>query len=275
MLEIRNLRFAYEAGHEVIKNLNLKIDRGDFVGIIGPNGCGKSTLVNLFSNVLTANHGNILINGQDIRLIPQNSLAQLVAVVPQESVFEFDFTALEIVLMGRLPYLSRFQLEGPDDRRIARMTMKKTKCWEFKDKYIKHLSGGEKQRVIVARALTQDPKLLLLDEPTSHLDLNFQFEVLDIISELNKNNKVTIISVFHDINLASKYCSRLVLMKSGRIIADGEPKKIITPENMAKIYDFKIILKRHPREGYKYILPDIIGISDSRLTGGPGIKLKD
>ena len=122
--------------------------------------------------------------------------------------------------------------------------------------------------MILARALTQDTKFLLLDEPTSHLDLNFQYEILDIISELNKNKKVTIISVFHDINLASKYCSRLLLMKAGRIIADGEPGVIINPRNMARIFDFNIILKQHPKEGYKYILPDITGRGIDQIKEG-------
>lgn len=259
MMEIQKLYFGYDKHKDVIKNINLKIKKGEFVGLVGPNGCGKSTFINLLSHLLEPRHGDIFINGQNIRKIPQNRLARLVSVVPQESIFEFDFTALEIVLMGRLPYLSRFQFEGSEDRKIASTAMKKTKSWEFRDKFIKNLSGGEKQRVILARALTQDTEFLLLDEPTSHLDLNFQYEVLDLISRLNRSKKATIISVFHDINLASKYSSRLILMKNGEIIADGKPKKIMNYENMLKIYDFNILLKRHPKEGYVYILPDIVG----------------
>jgi iron complex transport system ATP-binding protein len=135
--------------------------------------------------------------------------------------------------------------------------MKKTKCWNFRNKFIKHLSGGEKQRVIVARALVQEPKILLLDEPTSHLDLNFQYEIMDLVAKLNSDKKVTIISVFHDINLASRYCSRLVIMNKGRIIADGTANDVLNHKNLTKIYGFKIIIKKHPKEGYKYILPDI------------------
>ncbi len=268
MLELTNLHFNYEKAKKVIKNINLKFEKGEFIGIIGPNGCGKTTLVNILTRVLVPQLGSIAINGRNLHEFPQNELAKLVAVVPQESMFEFEFTALEIVLMGRLPYLSRFQLEGPKDRKLAETAMKKTQCWQFRDKYIKNLSGGEKQRVIVARALTQEPELLLLDEPTSHLDLNFQYEILDLIAELNKTNSVTIISVFHDINLASKYCSRLLIMKEGEIIADGPPLKIINRNNLAKVFDFKIILKRHPKEGYKYILPDIVNLNKTSLTKG-------
>ena len=259
MLQIKNLYFSYEKNKNknVLKNINLDIQQGEFLGIVGPNGCGKSTLINLICRVLDYNTGEIILDDQSLKIIPQSQLARKVAVVPQESHFEFDFTALEIVLMGRLPYLSRFQLEGPGDNKLAKAAMKKTQCWDFRDKYIKNLSGGEKQRVILARALVQSPKYLLLDEPTSHLDLNFQYEILDVISNLNKRKKLTIISVFHDINLASKYCSRLLIMKDGKIIADGNPTKVLNTKILAKIYDFDIILKRHPKQGYKYILPDI------------------
>lgn len=265
MLEIINLNFSYEKPKKVVKNITLKFKSGEFIGIVGPNGCGKTTFLNILTRVLEPQLGSISINGRSLPEIPQNELAKLVAVVPQESMFEFEFTALEIVLMGRLPYLSRFQLEGPKDRKLAKTAMQRTKCWQFRDKYIKNLSGGEKQRVIVARALTQEPEFLLLDEPTSHLDLNFQYEILDLIAELNRKKKVTIISVFHDINLASKYCTRLLIMKEGEIIADGPPLKIINRNNLNQIYDFQIILKRHPKEGYKYILPDIVNID--RISG--------
>ncbi len=270
MLEIKELSFSYEKKKQVLNNINLTINNGDFVGIVGPNGCGKSTLINIICRVLNFNLGRIVLDSKELKTISQLELARAIAVVPQESFFEFDFTALEIVLMGRLPYLSRFQLEGPGDRELAETAMKLTKCWGFRDKYINQLSGGEKQRVIVARALIQATNYLLLDEPTSHLDLNFQFEILDVISNLNKNKKVTIISVFHDINLASKYCNRLVIMKAGRIIADGRPEEVINLKNLTKIYDFNIILKKHPKLGYKYILPDLEPdlLMDDVLTGG-------
>ena len=257
MLSITNVYFNYEKNQNVLKNINLKIKTGEFLGIVGPNGCGKSTLLNLLCKVLKLQRGGISIDGLVLETISQHDLAKLIAVVPQESIFEFEFTALDIVLMGRLPYLSRFQLEGNLDRKLAKAAMIQTKCWEFKDKYIKQLSGGEKQRVIVARALTQEPKYLLLDEPTTHLDMSFQYEILNIISRLNREKKVTIISVFHDINLASKYCSRLILIKEGNIIADGSPMKIINYKNMSKLFKFDIILKRHPKHGYKYILPNM------------------
>jgi iron complex transport system ATP-binding protein len=265
MLEIKELYFSYDKKVQVLKDLNLSVLSGEFIGIVGPNGCGKSTLINLLCRVLEIKEGKIYFDNRILNEISQLELAQKIAVVPQESYFEFDFTALEIVLMGRLPYLTRFQLEGAEDRKIAKAAMKKTKCWEFRDKYIKNLSGGEKQRVIVARALVQDPEYLLLDEPTSHLDLNFQYEILDVVSRLNKRKNVTIISVFHDINLASRYCSRLIIMKSGRIIADGKPISVINSENLDKIYDFKIILKKHPKQGYKYILPDMESETISKL----------
>jgi iron complex transport system ATP-binding protein len=257
MLKIKNLNFNYEKDKPVLKNINLSIRSGEFVGIVGPNGCGKSTLINLLCRVLDFYHGTILLENQSLKNFSQQKLARMIAVVPQESHFEFDFTTLEIVLMGRLPYLSRLQFESANDKKLAKKMMELTKCWEFRAKYIKYLSGGEKQRVIVARALVQQPRYLLLDEPTSHLDLNFQYEIMDIISQLNQNEKVTIISVFHDINLASRYCSRLLIMKEGQIIADGSPDVVINHENLTKIYGFDIILKHHPKEGYTYILPDV------------------
>jgi iron complex transport system ATP-binding protein len=273
MIEIENLSFSYEKNKKVLDNINLTIDSGEFVGIVGPNGCGKSTLINLLCRVLEYRTGQIQINNRDIKTIAQHDLAKHIAVVPQESSFEFDFTVNEIVLMGRLPHLSRFQMEGDNDHRIAKTAMTKTKCWKYRDKLIRNLSGGEKQRVIVARALTQEPSILLLDEPTSHLDMNFQYEILDLIARLNRTKKVTILGVFHDINLASKYSDRLMIMKQGKIIADGPPRQVINTNTLAQIYDFQIILKKHPKEGYKYILPDMV----TDVSGGSKVdkKLKE
>ena len=269
MLEIKDLYHSYEKDKEVLRNIGLTIKPGEFVGVIGPNGCGKSTLINLICRILEAQRGSIKLNGTSIAELRQAELARQIALVPQDSSFEFDFTALEIVLMGRLPFLERFQLEGAGDRKIAKDAMMKTSCWKFRDKYIKNLSGGEKQRVIVARALTQQPKYLLLDEPTAHLDLNFQYEILDILTELNRKKNVTVISVFHDINHASRYCSRLVMMNDGEIISDGPPDAVLNKKNLARIYDFNIILKRHPVDGYTYILPDIT----SKPRKGPQERL--
>jgi iron complex transport system ATP-binding protein len=273
MIEIENLSFSYEKNKKVLDDINLTIDSGEFVGIVGPNGCGKSTLINLLCRVLEYRTGQIQINNRDIKTIAQHDLAKHIAVVPQESSFEFDFTVNEIVLMGRLPHLSRFQMEGDNDHRIAKTAMTKTKCWKYRDKLIRNLSGGEKQRVIVARALTQEPSILLLDEPTSHLDMNFQYEILDLIARLNRTKKVTILGVFHDINLASKYSDRLMIMKQGKIIADGPPRQVINTNTLAQIYDFQIILKKHPKEGYKYILPDMV----TDVSGGSKVdkKLKE
>ncbi|MEI7616964.1 MAG: ABC transporter ATP-binding protein, partial [Actinomycetota bacterium] len=196
-----NLKFSYY-DTPVLKNLNFEIEKNSFISILGPNGAGKSTIVKLISKVLTGYEGEILIEGKNIKDLSQIEIAKKIAVVPQSTSLGFNFSVFETVMMGRYPYLSRFKNESQEDRKIVAEVMKLTRTEIFKNKNYNELSGGEKQRVIIAQTLVQDSPIIILDEPTSHLDINFQIEFMELFFSLFKNSKKTIIGIFHDINLA-------------------------------------------------------------------------
>ena len=206
---------------DVLKDVSFNVESGQFLGILGPNGSGKTTLLKSISRVLKPKKGAILIGKEDIYKMKTVEVAKQLAVVPQETPVTFDFSALEVVLMGRNPHMARFKMEGQKDLEIAKKSMDLTRTWEFADRPVTELSGGERQRVIIARALTQEPKILLLDEPTTHLDISNQLEIMDLIKELSKTKKLLIVAVFHDFNLAARYCDSLILLKDGKIIAVG------------------------------------------------------
>jgi len=232
-----------------LQGVSLEVNAGDMAGIIGPNGSGKSTLLRTISRVLTPRRGCVLLDGQDVLESETKQLARRLGVVAQESPITFEFTALEIVLMGRAPYLGRLQAESDADLAIARRAMEETDCWHLADRSITQLSGGEKQRVIIARALAQEPEILLLDEPTTALDINHQIEILDIIARLNRTEGVTTLVVMHDLNLASQYCDYLVVLKDGRVFAVGRPEEVITAPTISAVYGAEVMVARHPRSG--------------------------
>ena len=196
----------------VLNGINFAVESGDFLGILGPNGSGKTTLLRSISRVLQPKRGLILIDDKDIYGMKSVDVAKQLAVVPQSTPITFDFTALEVVLMGRNPHMPRFKMESKEDLAIARKSMELTRTWEFADRPVNELSGGERQRVIIVRALTQEPRILLLDEPTTHLDICNQLEIMDLIKQLSKTKKLLIIAVFHDFNLAARYCDSIILL---------------------------------------------------------------
>ncbi|MFW6047269.1 MAG: ABC transporter ATP-binding protein, partial [Candidatus Woesearchaeota archaeon] len=227
---------------------------GEFLGIVGPNGSGKTTLIRSITKVLEPNQGKIRINGKKLADMDRSQISKIISVVPQDSFISFPFKTLDIVLMGRSPYKGRFDSMGDKDREIAEKYMRLTDTWQFRDKKVNQLSGGEIQRVSIARALVQNSKILLMDEPTSHLDLNYEFKVLSLIQDLKKND-LTIISVFHDLNLASRFCDRIIILKKGKIFANGEPKKVLSEENVSRVYGSDVVVKRNPRTGNPYVIP--------------------
>jgi len=239
LLEMEDLWSGYQ-GKDVLKGVNLKIKRGEFLGLIGPNGSGKTTLLRSMSKILTPRRGKVLYRGKDIAKIGAKKLAQRIAVVPQLSVFTFSFTVEDFVLLGRIPYLPRFYLERKEDYLAAEEAMRLTKTLSFRERRINELSEGEKQRVVIARSLAQNPELLLLDEPAAHLDIRYQLEVFNLLRQLNQEKGITIVLVSHDLNLASQYASRLVLVNGGKIFSEGRPSEVITEENIQKVYKVRV-----------------------------------
>jgi iron complex transport system ATP-binding protein len=240
---------------DVLKDVNFSVESGQFLGILGPNGSGKTTLLKSISRVLKPKKGSILVGDKDIYEMKSMDVAKQLAVVPQETPVTFDFTALEVVLMGRNPHMTRFKMESKKDLEIAKHSMKVTRTWEFADRSVTELSGGERQRVIIARALTQEPQILLLDEPTTHLDISNQLEIMDLIKHLCDTRKLLIVAVFHDFNLAARYCDSIILLKDGKIVALGKADDTLTSENVKKVFSVDTIVKKHPITGQLHVIP--------------------
>lgn len=242
MIQVENLIFGYGA-KSIIKGLDVAITRGDFVGIIGPNGSGKSTFLKLLTGVLTPDGGEIYFNEKSLQKIKVRNLARQLAMVPQSTEILYDFTAYEIVAMGRYPHQGRWSKEGKTDREMIQQAMELTGTWQFRDQRVQGLSGGERQRVIIARALAQEPDVIFLDEPTSSLDINYQIEIFDLMKELHRQGK-TVIVVSHDLNLASQYCESLLLLSEGRVFAYGTPDEVITVENIRQVYNTEVVISQ-------------------------------
>ncbi len=253
LLKINNLSGGYHK-ETIIKDISSETKKGDFIGIIGPNGSGKTTLLRLISKVLPPQNGNITFEGKDIANMDLREFAQSVAFVAQDTIVNFSFSVLEIVLMGRIPHLKRLQLETKEDYLIAERSMTMTDTSGLKEKRIDELSSGERQRVIIARALAQEPLLLFLDEPTSHLDIGHQIQILDLLKRLNRQNNLTIVMVLHDLNLASEYCNRLVLLNEGRIFKEGTPLEVLTYQNIEAVYKTVVVVNSNPITSKPYVL---------------------
>src|SRR4030042_140651 len=228
-LEVKNLSFAF-SDKPGVKDGNLEASDGEFLGLMGPNGSGKTTLLRCITNFLSGWDGNILVDKKPIGGYTPRALARVFAEVPQISSTDFPFTAHDIVMMGRIPHIgSMLDGETRKDNDIVRKAMERTNTLQFAGRYFSELSGGERQRVIIARALAQQPKILLLDEPTVYLDISGQFEMMDLIRGLNKEQHITTVTVLHDINMAARYCDRIALLSDGRLEAVGPPEEVLTP----------------------------------------------
>jgi len=238
-LVVRGIRCKYDSA-EVLRDVDFAIERGELLGILGPNGSGKTTLLRCLARTLKPHAGAILIDGKDIYELPPRRVARDVALVPQETGISLDFTAAEIVLMGRNPHLGRFQFGDSHDFEVVRGAMETADVLRFADRPVTQLSSGERQRVIIARALAQEPSLLLLDEPTAHLDPNNQLEIMDLLAGLNEERGLTIIAVLHDLNLAARYCDSAILLKEGRIADVGPIARVLTPKKIEHIFRVKV-----------------------------------
>ena len=255
MLSIQSLSTGY--GSEVILDeVTLSVNPGEVLAVIGPNGAGKSTLIRAVSGVLRLRHGMVSAFDEDItRLVPMQR-ARYLAVVPQAKQLPSAFTVYQTVLLGRTPHLSWLGRPGESDHQRVRLAMERTQTVELADRRVSELSGGEQQRVLLARALAQDAPILLLDEPTTHLDLQHQSSLLNLIRELSTQKNLAILMVVHDLNLASLYADRVALLVSGRLQALGSPAEVLTAEILSQVYHVSVNVVPHPDYNTPLVLPD-------------------
>ena len=253
-IEINNLSFSYDNGPKVLKDISFSVGQGEIFGIIGPNGSGKSTLLKLIAGTIPITHGDVFVDGRSVKKMNRESLASTFATVPQTFESTFPFTVIEMVLMGRFVHRDGTFFETSEDLEIAHSAMRLTNTNEFAARYIQELSAGERQRVIIARALAQRPKVLCLDEPTSSLDIKYQVATCDLIKKL-KEEGLTNLIVLHDLNLASMYCDRLLLLSRGEVFAIGTPREIITFSNIHKVYETDVRVIPKEVAGVPLIVP--------------------
>ena len=247
MLNVQKLTGGY-SGDSVLKNISFQLDQGELFGILGPNGSGKTTLLKMLSGILSFSEGAILLKGIPLKTYTAKEIAKIIAVLPQHTTQSFSYTVKETVSLGRYAHQKGwFQTWSEADERIVKEVMEQTGVAQFKDHYIHELSGGERQRVFLAQALAQEPEILLLDEPTNHLDLSFQKELLDLLKEWTKVRGLTVISIFHDLNLAGLYCDRLLLLENGEININHTPNEVLREERIRKVYQTKIQKQPHPK----------------------------
>ena len=241
LMKLENISFAYETS-QVINGLSLAFQEQSFIGLIGPNGSGKSTLLKIMAGILEPDSGSVQFKESPITRINKKLFAQSVSWIPQDHPMVFPFKVSEIVLMGRHPYLSPLSFESSDDIEISRKAMETTMTSQFADRDFNEISGGEKQRVMIASALAQNPEMMLLDEPTAALDLKYQVQILKILKDLNKEHKMTLILAMHDLNLASKFCNRLILLDKGQIVRDGSPEQVLEKDILEQVYGVEVDL---------------------------------
>ncbi|HHX87413.1 MAG TPA: ABC transporter ATP-binding protein [Firmicutes bacterium] len=261
-IEVCGLCFSYDA-EEVLNGVNLKVEPGEFVGIVGPNGSGKSTLLKIMAALLRPSRGSIYINQATIKEFTRLQLARLVSMVGQDQQAGFNFQVKQVVYTGRYPYQERFRPLKESDRQAVERAMHLTGCYHLKDRDLFSLSGGEQQRVFLARALAQETPLLLLDEPTAFLDIGYQVELLELLQGLNIREKLTVIAIIHDLNLASRYCRKIFMLHQGKIFAWGSPQEVLTRDNILKVFRTEVLVEPHPLGN----VPQIIPISTSSPSG--------
>lgn len=235
-LEVRDLRYLYDK-HTVLDGVDIKIREGEVLGILGPNGCGKTTLLRNLNKNLSPRGGCILLNDIDMESIQKKDVAKEIAVVPQTNEIHFSFTVRDIVSMGRMPFQKMMGGESREDRDIIESAMTQTGVMKFADRHINTMSGGERQRVIIARAIAQTPKIILMDEPTLHLDISMQFDALNLVYKLSREKGLTVVIVSHDLGMVARYCDRIVMLHNHKVHALGTPEEVLTPENMKVVFN--------------------------------------
>ncbi len=248
MIEVNSVSFRY---HEdwVLQDVSFRVEKGEFVGVIGPNGSGKTTLLKILYRLLSPQRGEILFELVPMKKMDRTDIAKRIAVVAQETHLLFPFSVLETVLMGRSPHLGHLMFESEKDVEITKKAMEWTKMLPFSERSMDELSGGERKRVFIARALAQEPEVILLDEPTANLDIHHQMDFLDLILTLNRERGLTIVMASHDMNIASEFCDRLILLQGGGVYKIGTPDEVITQENIEKVYGCEVWIDQNPFSG--------------------------
>jgi iron complex transport system ATP-binding protein len=247
LIRVRGLGAGY-GGDRVLHGVSLTVPRGDFVGILGPNACGKSTLIRVLSGVLAPEEGTVEVGGLDVAQARARDLSRTAAVVPQSTEIPFPFSGFEVVLMGRYPRLGRFARESAQDLAAVERALAQTDTGALAERLVTQVSGGERQRLVLARALAQEALLLLLDEATAALDVHRKIDAFDLLTRLNREGS-TVLAVMHDLNLAALYCRRLVLLQAGRVLADGPTAEVFTREVLEAVYETPVEVFVHPATG--------------------------
>lgn len=254
IIDVKNITIKY-GKHKVVNNLSFSVSKGEFCSIIGPNGAGKSTILKSIMKNLSLDKGDIYINGKNINEITHKQKAKIIGFVPQDYYLSFDFSVYDIVAMGRNPYIEKFKKSNFDDEKIIEDVLIKTNTIELKEKSFNSLSGGEKQRVIIARALAQQPEILILDEATSNLDIHHQLDILELIYSLNREDNMTVLTIMHDLNLAARFSDKVILLDKSGIVKTGSPDEVMCEDVLKQVYDMEMIVRDNKLLCCKEIVP--------------------
>ncbi|MEW6368362.1 MAG: ABC transporter ATP-binding protein [Acidobacteriota bacterium] len=271
-IELQGVSLGYR-GRLVLTGVDFTVGAGELVGLIGPNGSGKSTIIRALTRIIAPLKGRVLIAGRDVLEIPRQELARLIGVVPQMPLLPSAFTGLEIVLMGRNPHLGLFEHEGCGDVEIVWKAMDLTGTHELARRSVGELSGGQIQSLLIARALAQETHVILLDEPTANLDIGRQIEILNLIKRLCREKNLAVLAAVHDLNLASQYCDRLVLIGDGVVCREGTPSEVLTAENIGTVYGAHNCVYTHPRNGLPVVLATGNGHTAADTAYRPGERM--
>ncbi len=245
MLRIKELSVKIEE-KTILDNVAFQIKKGEFISIIGPNGAGKSTLLKAVLGLIPFHRGEVWLKGQNLRAIERKALSQLITLIPQETHLQFDYSVQDLILMGRFPYVEYWGNYSEQDYKVSHEIMDRLNLNYLSDRSYNSLSGGEKQRVLIARALAQDTDIIMLDETLSFLDLNHQVEIMNLLKDINQQEHKTILIISHNINLSSEYCDRIIILKEGSLVGDGHPEKLITYEMIRKVFQIDAGLLVNP-----------------------------
>lgn len=254
-LSVENLSFSYN-GRQTLQDIFLNIEEGEYVSVIGPNGAGKSTLLKCINRILKAPEGTVKLFGREVSAYGQKEIGRLTGYVAQNCDHLFPYSVYEFVLMGRYPYLRPLSRASGEDKKIVEETLRVTGTAGFASRQVRHLSGGERQKVYLAGALAQRPKILLLDEPTAHLDPKFHMEIQQLITQIAREFGITVLHVTHDLNYILSWSTKVVAVNGGRCALEGRPQEVLTRENLRKIFDTEFFLLDHPSRPVRIIVPE-------------------
>jgi len=256
-IKVNSLSFAYEPKKPVLKEISFELKKGEILGVIGPNGSGKSTLIRLLSGLFSGFEGEIFIQSRSIKAFSRKELAKILAVVPQQTEIAYPFRVIDVVLMGRAPYLGRLQWEGKKDLEIAQQALCLTETFHLAHRRVDELSGGERQRVILAKALAQEPKILLADEPTTYLDLHHQIRFMNLLVNLSRSQGLSVLFTTHNLIIASLFSDRIILLDKGKAVRIGTPAEVLEPELVGKVYSLPLKLIKNAYKNRPLLVPEL------------------